>query len=82
MCKWVLLPDKEDPTERRCSDEGASFCVEHDAELHWHTWRELERHEKSERLRQREEKWRKEKRLIEFQRKKAVNLPPGLRHEP
>jgi hypothetical protein len=45
----------------------------HDAELHWYTWKELEAHEKSERLRQKEEKWRKARRLIEFPQTKSIN---------
>jgi hypothetical protein len=73
MCKWVLLPDKKNPTERRCLEEGAPYCVDHDTELHWHTWRELEAHEKSERLRQKEAKWRKAKCLVEFPPKKLIN---------
>jgi hypothetical protein len=72
MCKWVMLPDKENRTERHCPEEGTPFCIEHDAELHWHTWRELERHENSERLRQKVEKGREAKRLIEFPQKKPV----------
>jgi len=52
MCNWVFLPDKENPIERRCPEQREPYCVEHDAELHWHTWRELEAHEKSEQLRQ------------------------------
>jgi hypothetical protein len=73
MCKWVHLPSEDDPIERRCSAEGTPYCEEHDAELHWYTWRELEANEKSERLRQKEDKWRKAKRLIEFPQSKTVN---------
>jgi hypothetical protein len=72
MCKWVMLPDKDDPTERLCPEEGEPYCVEHDAELHWHTWRELERHETSERLHRQEQKWRKAKRLVEFPQKMSI----------
>jgi hypothetical protein len=74
MCKWVMLPDKDNPTERLCPEEGTPYCEERDAELHWHTWRELERHEKSERLRQKEETWHKAKRLIEFPQTKGRQL--------
>jgi hypothetical protein len=73
MCRWVLSGEKHDPTERQCPNEGTPYCVEHDAELKWYTWRELEHHEKSGRLRQNEEKWRKVKRLIEFPQKKSIN---------
>jgi hypothetical protein len=38
MCKWVHLPSKDDPTERRCSAEGTPYCEEHAAEIHYHTW--------------------------------------------
>jgi hypothetical protein len=34
MCKWVMLPDRENPGELCCPEEGTPFCVEHDAELH------------------------------------------------
>jgi hypothetical protein len=73
MCKWVLLPDANNPTERNCSEGGTPYCADHDAELHWHTWRQLEAHEKSERLRQKEEQWRMAKRLIELPQKKINN---------
>jgi hypothetical protein len=45
MCNWVHLPSKYDPIERRCSAEGTPYCMEHDAELRWYTWKELEAHE-------------------------------------
>jgi len=73
MCNWVLLPDKQNSTERRCPEEGEPYYEDHDAELHWHTWREREAHEKSERQRQMEQKWRKAKRLIAFPGKKNIN---------
>ena len=40
MCKWVLLPDKENPTERLCQEEGSPYCEEHMAEV-LYTWNEL-----------------------------------------
>jgi hypothetical protein len=70
VCRWVHLPDEENPSERVCPEEGAPYCVAHDTELHWHTWRELEGREKSERMLQGEENWRKAERLIEFPKRK------------
>lgn len=34
MCKWVHLPDKDNPTERRCLEHEEPFCEEHAVELH------------------------------------------------
>jgi hypothetical protein len=42
MCDWVLLPDKENPTERRCPEEGEPYCEEHLAAL-YDTWKALEK---------------------------------------
>ena len=36
-----MLPDKENPTERRCPNPGIPYCPEHDVELHYHVWLEL-----------------------------------------
>jgi hypothetical protein len=38
MCNWVHMPDRLNPTERRCSNPGQPYC---DVELHWHSWLEL-----------------------------------------
>ena len=41
MCKWVMLPDKNNPTEHRCPHPGNPYRPEHDVELHCHTWLDL-----------------------------------------
>jgi len=35
MCKWVLLPDKDNPTMRGCDKTGEPYCEEHLRELEW-----------------------------------------------
>jgi hypothetical protein len=33
VCNWVLLPDRQNSTERRCPEEGEPYCEEHQLEL-------------------------------------------------
>jgi hypothetical protein len=62
MCKWVLLPDRENPSERRCFEHGEPFCEEHAVELH-HAWEDLR--DDVDRSR-REERGRKAGKLLSF----------------
>ena len=63
MCKWVLLPDEENPTERLCPIPGEPYCCNHDVELHYHTWLELRDIADASR---REEKARQRGKLLSF----------------
>jgi hypothetical protein len=71
MCKWVMLPDKDDPAERRCPAPGEPYCAEHDVELHYDVWLELR---DLAAFSSQEEKVRRRGKLLRFSSRSALGL--------
>jgi hypothetical protein len=69
MCRWVHLPDKQNPNQRLCGRPGHPFCGEHQAEMNYirsldNDWKEGEATRKGTRAFQAERLQRDAGRLL------------------